>query len=237
MWQLKSLQLTDNITPINCAVIDVSPWTYGAGRIEESGHYLSPENAVDYLAKKLIQSDHAGDVVIFMLAASQRDLFIQSLSVVNEIFPMATFKQTARYINADIDKALNRLQTPASFIPPLTMTSLAVPTLQKILTCQASSRSANNNNSIDDLIKDLNVFQASQAAQQAAKLNEIAKLKSLTAPIFVFTSTGAADQVSLQMKRNIPVADSIYTVAVMFLAPELSTLRGLINDSTIDTKR
>lgn len=227
MWAPSLLKLPPQVEAVNCAVVDVNPWTFGAGRVEESGHYLSPENAVNYLAGKLIQSGHSGDVVVFMLAATQQNLFIQSLSAVNEIFPAAAFKQAERRIKSEMDLVLNRLQKPAGFVPPLTMAPLAVPTLQKIINFQASSPTGSNSG-IDDLMGELKAFKATQAAEQAAKLAEIDKLKSRTAPAFVFTSTGTADRVVSLMKRNIPAMDSIYTVAVMFLAPDLAALRRLI---------
>ncbi|MEX5714098.1 hypothetical protein IC615_00990 [Serratia ureilytica] len=38
---------------LTCSMVPAHPWVYGVGRQEASGSYLSPTNAVDYLAGKL----------------------------------------------------------------------------------------------------------------------------------------------------------------------------------------
>ena len=62
MWGNKKLVLSPAASGVVCSVLAVSPWTPGAGKQERSGIYLSPENAIEFAAKKLAGAPASLDV-------------------------------------------------------------------------------------------------------------------------------------------------------------------------------
>lgn len=73
-WTRKTISVSADMPPLSCSVIPVTPWTYGLGRYEESGVYLSPPNAINWLAGKMAGSRASGDVTIIMIAENTHDL-------------------------------------------------------------------------------------------------------------------------------------------------------------------
>lgn len=53
MWREARLAFTDSLKALNCSVVPAHPWINGLGQQTDNGAYLSPVNAVRYLAERL----------------------------------------------------------------------------------------------------------------------------------------------------------------------------------------
>ncbi|HGU5547582.1 TPA: hypothetical protein IMH44_005308, partial [Escherichia coli] len=99
-WTRKTISVSADMPPLSCSVIPVTPWTYGLGRYEESGVYLSPPNAINWLAGKMAGSHASGDVTIIMIAENTHDLFMQSMAALTAVLPVPVFTQAQRMAQA-----------------------------------------------------------------------------------------------------------------------------------------
>ncbi|NJQ19958.1 hypothetical protein HCO69_09985 [Pantoea sp. LS15] len=79
MWREARIAFSDSVGALNCSVIPVHPWLYGVGQQTENGAYLSPVNAINYLAEKLAGTGGASDIVIMMVSGQTHDSFMASL--------------------------------------------------------------------------------------------------------------------------------------------------------------
>ncbi len=52
MWREARLAFTDSVAALNCSIVPAHPWIYGLGQQTANGAYLSPVNAVRYLAER-----------------------------------------------------------------------------------------------------------------------------------------------------------------------------------------
>ena len=56
MWRDSVIKIADDMAELSCSIIPAHPWVYGLGQSADSGGYLSPANALGYLAGKLTTS-------------------------------------------------------------------------------------------------------------------------------------------------------------------------------------
>lgn len=64
---------------------------YGVGQQTENGAYLSPVNAINYLADKLAGTGGEADIVIMMVSGKTHDSFMVSLNKLVDVFPSPAF--------------------------------------------------------------------------------------------------------------------------------------------------
>ncbi|EMH0602025.1 hypothetical protein V5864_004563, partial [Salmonella enterica] len=50
MWREARLAFTDSLAALDCSVVPAHPWIHGLGQQTDNGAYLSPVNAIHYLA-------------------------------------------------------------------------------------------------------------------------------------------------------------------------------------------
>lgn len=53
MWREARLAFTDSLAALDCSVVPAHPWIHGLGQQTDNGAYLSPVNAIHYLAESL----------------------------------------------------------------------------------------------------------------------------------------------------------------------------------------
>lgn len=96
MWREARLAFTDSVAALNCSIVPAHPWIYGLGQQTANGAYLSPVNAVRYLAERLAGTGGNVDVVIMMVTGQTQENFMASLNNLVGIFPAPAFTQVKR---------------------------------------------------------------------------------------------------------------------------------------------
>ena len=97
MWFPAKLALpAGNIKPVACSSLAVHPWDVEAGHATPDGAYLSPVNAIKYLAGKLSGAPAHSDVLVLMVTDSYQDGFIRQLAALADALPLPALTQTLR---------------------------------------------------------------------------------------------------------------------------------------------
>jgi len=232
MWKKSNVRLTNNIQAGEVTVVTAHPWVYGLGQQTENGVYLSPFNAVGWLAEKLLSLTDTADVVIFMVAGQTHDEFMAKLDPLTAVFPAPAFTQVSRLARSAAELATVKMQIPAKAQNGLPASlPLSVPTVRTISSAAAvASAAAPGSMSISSL----KASQADFMAQRAGLLSGIAdaaeELAGKSASAWVFTSTGNGTEMVRELLTDIPAMSSIYTAAIMLTGSDLSSIRGMIHD-------
>lgn len=235
MWRKATLSIPGNMAAVNCAMLPVHPWVYGVGRSEESGHYLSPQNAVDYLAGKLAGSGGPQRVVVFMVCATDHPAFMQALTQFSAVLPLPVFSQVARMASTAATLATTKMQLPANAgnglplpQPLSTATSRMAMNAQRIAQAKEAAGSGAN---LAGLASALSGFALAKAAALASVESALNGLLAGSAQAWVFTASGSAATLASEMKKNVPQQDAVFTLATLFAGEDLTTLEAMINDT------
>ncbi|EKN4030583.1 hypothetical protein ACHZG4_001747 [Yersinia enterocolitica] len=235
MWRKATLSIPGNMAAVNCAMLPVHPWVYGVGRSEESGSYLSPQNAVDYLAGKLAGSGGPQRVVVFMVCATDHPAFMQALTQFSAVLPLPVFSQVARMANTAATLATTKMQLPANAgnglplpQPLSTATNRMVMNAQRIAQAKDAAGAGAN---LAGLASALSGFANTKAAALASMESALNGLLAGSAQAWVFTASGSAATLASEMKKNVPQQDAVFTLATLFAGEDLTTLEAMINDT------
>lgn len=235
MWRKATLSIPGNMAAVNCAMLPVHPWVYGVGRSEESGSYLSPQNAVDYLAGKLAGSGGPQRVVVFMVCATDHPAFMQALTQFSAVLPLPVFAQVARMASTAATLATTKMQLPANAgnglplpQPLSTATSRIAMNAQRIAQAKEAAGSGAN---LAGLVSALSGFARAKAAALASVESALNGLLADSAQAWVFTASGSAATLASEMKKNVPQQDAVFTLATLFAGEDLTTLEAMINDT------
>lgn len=138
MWREARLAFSDSLANVNCSLIPAHPWVHGLGQLTENGAYLSPVNAIAYLAEKLAGKGGEADVIIMMVAGQTHDSFINSLNQLVDVFPAPAFTQVKRLALSAAELAMEKMQIPARYNAGLAdVLPLSVPTSRTALAAAA----------------------------------------------------------------------------------------------------
>ena len=234
MWRKATLAFSDGMAALSCSIVPAHPWIYGLGQAAETGVYLSPQNAVDYLAGKLSGQANSADVVVFMVSADTHPEFINSLDAMASVFPVPVFTQVRRQAKAAAELAVTRMQIPAKASNALPVAqSLSVSTTRQAVNAAriaAAKAEAGAGASLSGIADALTSFSAARDSALAGINDALNGLKGKSAKAWVFTGSGSLNTLATEMLRDIPAASSVYCVAVMFVG-ELASLRTMIHDT------
>ncbi|EKN4101809.1 TPA: hypothetical protein ACPY8E_000309 [Yersinia enterocolitica] len=235
MWRKATLSIPGNMAAVNCAMLPVHPWVYGVGRSEESGSYLSPQNAVDYLAGKLAGSGGPQRVVVFMVCATDHPDFMQALTQFSAVLPLPVFSQVARMANTAATLATTKMQLPANAgnglplpQPLSTATNRMAMNAQRIAQAKDAAGAGAN---LAGLASALSGFANAKAAALASVESALNGLLAGSAQAWVFTASGSAATLASEMRKNVPQQDAVFTLATLFAGEDLTTLEAMINDT------
>lgn len=229
MWRRATLGFPDDLAPISCSLLTVNPWTYGAGQVTPSGNYLSPENAIKFMAGKLKNAGGAPGAVGFLITGTQSDRFLNDLADFASLLPLPELQKTVRKAVAQAELAATKMQLPGLQgigIPdaaPLSLnTTRAARNAQRI---QAAAQSAAGGMSFDDIAAALQglddiASQAQQAAEQALE-----ELKSRRVDAWMFSDEGHPVSLANNLMNGIPEPDAIFTFGALFVGDVSELLR------------
>lgn len=234
MWREASLAFSDSLAAVNCSIIPAHPWVYGLGQQTENGAYLSPANAVAYLAEKVAGIGGVSDVVILMVASQSHDSFMNSLTQLVDVFPAPAFTQVKRLAQSAAQLASEKMQIPAGLSGGLPVAMpLSVPTNRAALAAAAVKKAQEDAAlpvDMDALQKQLDDF----AQLRTGLMQEIASglddLKTKSARAWVFTGSGDLATSLLALVKDIPLPSAVHTAAMMLVGDNLDGIKGMIHD-------
>ncbi|MFK8259691.1 hypothetical protein ACFL9S_18120 [Erwinia sp. AnSW2-5] len=233
MWRKADIAFSD-AAALSCSIVAAHPWVYGLGQQTPNGAYLSPVNAVTWLAGKLASMGGDADMTVFMICGDSHDGFMQSLNLLTTVFPAPAFTQVARLAQSSAVLNTVKMQLPAKGINSLPPSlPLSVPTSRAALNAQrtaAAQAEASAGSSLEGLKAQLGQFAAEHASLLDSISGGLEDLKAKSAPAWVYTSRGDVATAAAELLKNIPQPSAIYTVAMMFVGEDLTALGGMIHD-------
>lgn len=209
------------------------PWVYGLGQQTANGIYLSPVNAVGWLAEKLAGITDSMDVVIFMVAGQTHDEFMANLDPLTSVFPAPAFTLVSRLARSAAELETVKMQIPAKGDNGLPDPfPLSVATTRTMSSAAAvASAAAPGSVSLAGLKASLADFTAKRAGLLSGIADAAGELSAKSARAWVFTATGGGVEMVRELLTDIPAASSIFAAAIMLAGSDLSSIRGMIHDS------
>ncbi|HGB5892454.1 TPA: hypothetical protein ACIVVN_000715 [Salmonella enterica subsp. enterica serovar Kottbus] len=235
MWINATLTLpAGGITPMTCSSLAVHPWTPEAGHVTPDGCYLSPVNAITYLAGKLADAPAHSDVMVLMVTHGSHDGFIRALSGLKDVLPLPALTQTLRRAVTQATQPVTRMQIPATPLSGLPAPQpLIVSTLQDAISATVAHLAAGKDSqgSVSDIKAALAGFSQQRRAWQQQINSALSATDHKTASVHAFVRTGDAVAARVDMLKDIPQPGAPLTFAFL-MAGDLSTATGWLKEAT-----
>lgn len=240
MWRESVIRIVDDMAPLSCSVIPAHPWVYGLGQSTDSGGYLSPANALGYLAKKLLSGTASGDVIVMMVAENGHDAFMQALGSLATVFPAPAFMQVSRMAKAAAELSTAKMQLPAKVANALPVAApLSVPTNRAAFNAQRIAK-AQAEAAVSAGIEGLKQQAAAFVQARAEMLAEISQglddLKAASAKVWSFSYSGSHIVAAAELLKSIPQLTAVHTAAMMFVGDSLSDLGKMLHEPDRTTR-
>lgn len=231
MWRDAKIQLPADFAPLNCSVVAAHPWVHGLGQVTDNGAYLSPTNAVAWLAEKLASITGEFEVVIFMSSGATHEDFMASLDPLTQVFPAPAFTQVKRLADSAARLAVEKMQKPAKPLNGLPAAiPLSVPTARTMASAGAvSSAVLPEVTSIAALKASLAGFMSHRTGMLASIAEGAEGLAGKQARAWVFSGKGEAAAIIRDLLSSIPALASVYCAAMMMVGDDLSSLRRMVH--------
>lgn len=234
MWREAKLAFSDSMASVDCSIIPAHPWIYGLGQQTDNGNYLSPVNAISWLADSLAKVSGTSEVVIFMVSGQTHENFMSSLNALAEVFPAPAFTQVKRLAESSAALAVEKMQIPvraAGALPP--PVPLSVPTGRTALAADAirkAQEEAGASADMAQLKQQLESFAQKRDAVLADIAAGLSELQGKNARTWVFTSHGNMASTLLRLTQDIPQPSAVYTAAMMLVGDNLEGIRSMIHE-------
>jgi hypothetical protein len=233
MWNQSVIKITDDIGALACSIVPAHPWVYGLGQNTDSGGYLSPANALGYLAKKLLSGGGSGDVIVMMVAENTHDAFMQGLNKLSTVFPAPVFTQVSRMAAAAAELSTVKMQLPVKADVLPASAPLSVSTNRLALNAQrvaAAQLAAAVSITTTDLKNQVTGFIQERAGLLASLSQGLDDLKAASANIFSFSYSGSYAVAAAELLKGIPQTTAVHTAAMMFIGDSLSDLEKMLHE-------
>ncbi|MCE9729794.1 MULTISPECIES: hypothetical protein [Pectobacterium] len=233
MWRIADIRFPTDMTAINCAIVPVHPWVYGVGQKAGAGNYLSPANAVAYLASRLQAAAGETAVTVLMVSSTAQADFMQQLERLTGIFPAPAFTQVARMAKAAAALDTVKMQLPAKSQALPAAVPLSVSTSRQALNAQRIAEAQTEaavSASADGIKSQLANFAAERGAMLATISQGLNALQQGSARAWVFTGKGHSSVIAAELVKDIPQPSAVYTAAMMFVGDSLDALEGMIHE-------
>ncbi|HAP0140659.1 TPA: hypothetical protein IRQ32_004811 [Escherichia coli] len=216
---------------IQCSTVCLHPWSENTGNITPSGRYLSPDNAVSALLPYLTE-DKKKDVVALLLCAPSADKFLSLARQFSGTFPLPEVGRMSRMISSQLALAVSKMQIPAkqaTTLPPEVTLSTQT-TRSMTLTTTIAQAATPHPVSPETLSSSLNQFRVARSKALQEIADQQAALQKNTCPVWRFFNTGSLNQTAALMQKNIPHPEWVFTVVMLFVGNDLSSLRKALHD-------
>lgn len=227
MWERKRLILSELADGVMCSVLAVHPWTVGAGHKEASGVYLSPANAVNWAIKKMASAPSVWDVTAIMVTAPTLTAFIAALAKLIAVFPLPAVSALYRRAQTAETLAVSRMQIPAlsGGLPPVS--ALSVASLRRASSANELLNAANIGGV--DLDAALSAFKAVRQTLIASAQDDYEGITGAALEVYALSSEGNIASAIKGMRDDIPNADHVFALCLVFAGEDLSAIRGMLH--------
>mgnify|MGYP000914049084 CR=1 FL=1 len=210
MWRESVIKIADDMGALACSIVPAHPWVYGLGQNTDSGGYLSPANALGYLAKKLLSGggSGSGDVIVMMVAENTHDAFMQGLNKLSTVFPAPVFTQVSRMAAAAAELSTVKMQLPVK---------------ADVLAAAVSTTTTDLKNQVTGFIQE-------RAGLLSSLSQGLDDLKAASANIFAFSYSGSYAVAAAELLKGIPQTTAVHTAAMMFIGDSLSDLGKMLHE-------
>jgi len=235
VWRKAVLRMPGDMQALTCSMVPAHPWVYGVGRQEASGSYLSPANAVDYLAGKLAGQGAEITATVFMICANSHAEFMPLVASLSGVLPLPALNQVQRMAQTAATQAVTRMQLPGKMGGGLPAAVLSTSAQRLALNAQRIAEAkagAALGASVGGLQSALAGFAEARQSALAMVSDAMTALQGKSAPAWVFTAKGAAASVGAAMKKDVPHQDAVFTLAVLFVGKDLGQLEAMIHDDS-----
>ena len=210
--------------------ITVTPYDYGVGKVEQTGHYLAPQNAAERLAAKL--NDNADPnrpagtlyAVGLLIAAGTLPQFAQALTDVTRALPLPELTACARRVNAELNHEQNRMQIAAKAITPSWVPGQHNASPQRAASAALGAQLAQLESLAADAqspVAKLTALAAKRAAWLATQSHTLANLKAgLTGTLYRVSATGTPSAIAAAMLSGLPSYEQPHTAAVLLVSDQ-----------------
>ncbi|EPF0941431.1 hypothetical protein [Klebsiella michiganensis] len=229
MWVRKQLQPSAAADGVLCSVLAVNPWTPGAGHREKSGIYLSPENAIEWAAKRLVGASSSLDIVAVLLTAPTLETFTRELSVFHEVFPLPEVGAIWRRATTAVSLEISKMQIPArasGFPSPM---PLSVASLRGASAAAALLNSVQGGGG-GSLADELETFRAQRAAVIAAAQESLNSITAQAIEVHAVSTIGSTTGAVREMRDGIPNPDHVFSLCLVMAGDDLTEIRRMLRD-------
>jgi hypothetical protein len=233
MWKESVIKIADDMAPLSCSIIPAHPWVYGLGQAADSGGYLSPTNALAYLAGKLASSSLSGDVIVMMVAENTHDVFLKALGNLATVFPAPVFTQVSRMAAAAAKLSTVKMQLPSKVAALPIAAPLSVSTNRLAVNAQrvaAAKLAAALPASVTGLQSQIAGFIQERASLLNSLSESLDELKGASAEILSFSYAGPHRFAAVELLKNIPRTTAVHTAAMLFIGDSLTDLGKMIHE-------
>lgn len=239
MWKYSKIQFSDALSDVNCSVVPAHPWIYGLGQQTESGLYLSPSNAVSYLARQLASAGSVSDVVVLLVTGYGHDDFMSNLDGLVNVLPVPAMAQVKRLAQSAAQLATEKMVIPVGIETALPAAIAFTPaTMRAALnaqTVEAAQQAAGTGASMEGMKSALDGFITQRSQILSDLASGMAKLKGKSTRAWTFMASGDVATTLAGLARDIPAASAVHCAAVMLAGEDLQGIRSLIHDIDPDT--
>lgn len=231
MWHKSILRIPANLAPVNCSTVAVHPWAFGVGQTEQSGSFLSPVNAINNLASRLVGVNGDQDVVILLITAKTLSEFITLLTAAAEVFPIPALTQVQRRAKAALSLDVSKMQIPARPGGLPAAAPLSVATTRQASGAQALQKAISDTaagSSSEAIGVALAAFKQQRAALLSEANNSLEQLQGASVPVWSISVEGNTQTAITEMKKDIPDSQAVFSLAVMFVGADLAPLRAMV---------
>ncbi|HHG1477393.1 hypothetical protein ACIU5X_17020 [Klebsiella pneumoniae] len=237
MWINAGLSFSEKMNALKCSVIPAHPWIYGLGQETESGVYLSPGNAISYLAQQLASVGDISDVVIFLITGSGHDDFMQNLDGLVDVLPVPAMTQVKRLAQSAAELATERMLIPSPATTSVAAVPFSTPTTRVALNAQRIAEAqtqAASGFSLAEAKAALTDFIQERSNILSEVASGLESLKGKSARAWAFTAQGDITTTLRTMVKDIPAASAVHCAAVMMVGENLAGLREMIHELDSD---
>ncbi|WP_232832426.1 hypothetical protein [Photorhabdus sp. CRCIA-P01] len=232
-WQRKMMRISANMTGMHCSMLSVHPFLYGIGQKADSGRYLSPANAINYLANKIRGAGNISAVVL-MICAKTHNEFIQYLTQFSAVLPLPVFSQVTRMAKTAERLAITKMQLPGRAgggLPPSqpfsTSTSRLAVNAQLVAQAKAQVSVSKSIAGLKSQLTHFTTARQNALQQVTAAMNGVS---DKSAGVWVFSGKGNGAFLAEKLRQDIPEQDAVYTLATLFVGDDISALERMLHN-------
>ncbi|MDB6374093.1 hypothetical protein [Photorhabdus bodei] len=227
------MRISQNMTGMHCSMLSVHPFVYGIGQKADSGHYLSPANAINYLANKIRGTGNMSAVVL-MICAKTHNEFIQHLTQFSAVLPLPVFSQVTRMAKTAERLAITKMQLPGksgSGLPPLqpfsTSTSRMAVNAQLIEQAKTQVSAGSSIAGLKSQLTNFTTVRQNALQQVTAALNGV---RNKSTRVWVCSGKGNGVLLAEKLCQDTPEQDAVYTLATLFVGDDISALERMLHN-------